>query len=122
MADRKGSLMHWTAECGHRMVVYSLEPTPTKCPDCQDEGRKSISNWHSDIRRAETHAAESAIGDVRDWLQENDIELSDEILAELQGIADQCNSAWSELDDAEIRLWTLLNKMPKAERLTMRSA
>ena len=41
MSERKGSLMHWLAECGHWMVVYSLEPTPLACPDCAEKARKA---------------------------------------------------------------------------------
>ncbi len=40
--ERQGSLMRWQAECGHWMVVYSKEPTPTQCPDCRDELREEL--------------------------------------------------------------------------------
>ncbi|OFB37940.1 hypothetical protein BA059_16720 [Mycolicibacterium sp. (ex Dasyatis americana)] len=42
MTARKGSLMRHMAECGHWMVVYSLEPTPIACPDCSDKLRYEL--------------------------------------------------------------------------------
>ncbi|OBK22531.1 hypothetical protein [Mycobacterium asiaticum] len=122
MTERKGSLMRWTADCGHSMVVYSLEPTPTSCPDCHDKARKALDDWWSDISSAESSASECAIDDVAKWLEENDLELPDDIVNQLQDIANLCQSAQSELSYAESRLWRLLqDRLPKAERLTMQA-
>lgn len=119
MSERAGSLMRFQAACGHWTVCYSLEPTPQQCPDCHDEARQVITRWKRDISSAESHASDCAIDDVQEWLSEDGIELPDDILSQLQAIADQCNDAWNSLDDAETAMRTLLQKMPKAERLTM---
>lgn len=123
MTERKGSRMRWEAECGHWMVVYSLEPTPAECPDCADESRKELEDWAREVSTAETYASDCAIHDVAGWLDERGIALEPEHVAELQRIADMCDDAGANLNraDAELRKF-LAEKLPAAERLTMPEA
>ncbi|OYN76831.1 hypothetical protein [Mycolicibacterium sphagni] len=127
MTERHGSLMHWKADCGHWMVVYSLEPTPAQCPDCADKNRDALESvlkhWGRNFRVAVSAAEECMSDDVAEALRRDGVEAPDELVEKLQLIADKCARAVSDLDDARRDMDKLLGSLPpRTERLTMSEA
>lgn len=127
MTERKGSLMNWRADCGHSMVVYSLEPTPTACPDCVEKTRKTIT------RSFNCHSTFHVDGptDLDDWLSDAKLgELPEGLVTALSlacadysravALADEaddaCRDAWYAVDKA------LDQYAPPVERLSMPEA
>lgn len=119
--------MNWQAECGHWMVVYSLEPTPESCPDCADKSgenlRQCLESWERDLSSAVYRAEDAGLGDAEMWARENGLQLSDEDLSTLQIIGDQISEASRDLDHAHdsLRSFIAAKVPPKVERLTMPS-
>ena len=124
MSGRQGSLMRFQADCGHWMVVYSLEPTPEQCPDCADKGRDALASalkyWERDLSSAVSRAEDCGVGDADEWVRENALAVTDDIIQKLQFIGDRCANAAGDLDQAHRELRDILAKIPaKAERLTL---
>ncbi|MGE2733806.1 hypothetical protein [Mycolicibacterium vaccae] len=119
--------MRWKADCGHWMVVYSLEPTPDRCPDCADKDRDALSDalqrWSRDLSSAIGAAEECAVGDAVEWVRENALGVSDEAVAALQHIGDRASEAAADLELAHGDMQRLIAAIPpKSERLTMPEA
>ncbi|UXA19502.1 hypothetical protein [Mycobacterium sp. SMC-4] len=128
MTERQGSLMRWMADCGHWMVVYSLEPTPSCCPDCADAMRDAI--IHAFDQSAPWIEIEGP-GDFDEWFADSGL---DELPADLrrqlaaacekfeearrlaEEAADVCSTA------ARDAMRALDKWVPSAERLTMPEA
>ena len=128
MSDRQGSLMNFKADCGHWMVVYSLEPTPEKCPDCTDKVTqalaRSLKYWVDDLRSAVSAAEDCGCGDVDEWLRENGLdEVSEDVAQKLQFIGDRADEAARDLEQSYREICDVVASLPpKAERLTMEEA
>lgn len=126
MTERKGTLMRFQAECGHWMVVYSLEPTPKVCPDCSDADLQTLSEIVDAFESAAwTLESEGPPGgskdDVDQWCDE--CEITDaavrETIHQLAALGDDLRAT---ADDAVRKAKAIAAKHPAAERLTMPEA
>lgn len=118
MTERKGRLMKYQAACGHWMVCYSLEPTPTVCPDCADTSRKVLADmvgW-GDIDLDDVPS--NADGDLDEWLDESGVE-DPEIRKDIHRLAVLTDDARAQLDHAAFEGRRMLEKYPPVERLTL---
>ena len=117
-AERKGSLMRWTGECGHTFVVYSLEPTPEVCPECQDASRKILTELVRDIGWGKVDELPGDDEELDQWLDESGVhELA--MREDIRRIAALCDDIRAAIDHAEVAACKMLEKYPEAERLTM---
>lgn len=116
MPERKGSLIQWHADCGHWMVCYSLEPTPTVCPDCADASRKVLDDVVSSIDGDLDDAP--SLEDLDEWLDESGVTVP-EIRDDIRRIAGIADDARAQLEHAYFEGRKMLAKYPATERLTM---
>lgn len=117
MPERKGSLIRWLAECGHWMVCYSLEPTPSECPDCADASLKVLKDMVGfDIDLDDVPS--DIEGDLNEWMDESGVTNPD-IRADIRKLAAIVDDARAQLDHAYFEGRRMVDKYEAAERLTL---
>ncbi|WP_141564420.1 hypothetical protein [Mycolicibacterium palauense] len=121
MTERKGRLMKWKAECGHWMVCYSLEPTPTRCPDCADKSRTALAalvESFDEVKDRLDLDGPPSTDDAPQWLDEWGV-TDEQIRKDVTALACRADEIRADLFGAHSQARALLTKYPEAERLTM---